>query len=132
MTDPVGLATTGLDTAATAAGASNQLELTASLMQREALRYSPAGVALCQALVEHESVQPEMGQQRTVRLIIAARFSGVLAERIATEKLGSQMQIQGFLCPKRLFKDNRPSGALQIHVTGYRTNPVVSHDATAD
>ncbi len=100
--------------------ATNQLVLTASLMQREALRYSPAGVALCQALVEHESSQPEMGQQRMVRLVIAARFSGVLAEQIAAEELGSQLEIRGFICPRRLFRDDRPSGALQIHVSGYR------------
>lgn len=98
----------------------NRFELTASLLQREALRYSPAGIALCQALVEHESTQPEMGQERAVRLVMAARFSGVLAERITRESLGSQLLISGFLCPKRLFKDSKPSGALQIHVTEYQ------------
>lgn len=120
MADPVGSAGAGTDATAFPAGAINQLQLTAILMQREALRYSPAGVALCQALVEHESSQAEMGQQRMVRLVIAARFSGVLAERIGAEPLGSQLEIQGFICPRRLFRDNRPSGALQIHVTGYR------------
>ncbi|MGH1357813.1 MAG: primosomal replication protein N [Burkholderiaceae bacterium] len=120
MTDPAGPAQTGLQQNSDVLTATNQLELTASLLQREALRYSPAGVALCQVLVEHESTQPEMGQERNVRLVIAARFSGVMAEQIATETLGCRLMIRGFICPKRLFRDNKPSGALQIHVTEYQ------------
>ncbi len=101
----------------------NQLDLTASLLQRDALRYSPAGVAICQTLVEHESTQPEMGSSRVVHLVMSARFSGAMAEQIVAEPLGSRLQIRGFLCPRRMFKDGKPSGALQLHVTQFRREP---------
>lgn len=98
----------------------NQLNLSAALLQRDALRYTPAGVPICQALLEHTSEQSEMGQQRAVRLVIAARFSGPLAERITREALAAPLLLSGFLCPRKLFQDNKPSGSLQLHVTDYR------------
>ena len=101
----------------------NRLDLTARLLQREALRYSPGGVAICQALLEHESTQPEMGSSRLVHLVMAARFSGAMAEQIVSEPLGSSVHVRGFLCPRRMFRDGKPSGALQIHVTQFRREP---------
>jgi len=101
-------------------GRLNQLELSATLLQRDALRYSPAGVSICEALLEHLSEQLEMGQPRSVRLVIAARFSGSVAERIAREALDTPLLFSGFLCPRKLFQDNKPSGSLQLHVTDYQ------------
>lgn len=98
----------------------NQLKLSATLLQRDALRYTPAGVPICQALLEHTSEQSEMGQLRAVRLVVAARFSGPLAERITREALATPLLLAGFLCPKRLYQDNKPSGSLQLHVTDYQ------------
>ncbi len=98
----------------------NRLELSARLLEREALRYSPAGLPICQTLVEHESQQRDGGEFKTVRLVLAARFSGELALRVAVEALGAQLMITGFLGAKRLYRDNKPSGSLQLHVVAYR------------
>ncbi|MFK7967069.1 MAG: primosomal replication protein N [Burkholderiaceae bacterium] len=101
--------------------------MSATLLQRDALRYTPAGVPICQALLEHSSEQSEMGQQRTVRLVIAARFSGPLADRITTESLDTSLSVTGFLCPKKLFQDNKPSGSLQLHVTDFQASNADNH-----
>lgn len=98
----------------------NTLRLAVRLLERESLRYTPAGLAICQALVEHASVQLEAGQPREVRVVMAARFSGVLAQRLADEALGSTLLLQGFLGARRLHRDGKPSGSLQIHVQQYR------------
>lgn len=92
----------------------NRIELQARLAAREALRYSPAGIPILPASLQHESMQFEAGSQRKVELEIAAVFAGRLAEIANRAPLGAGMQVSGFLAPKR-----RSSKQLVLHVTEF-------------
>jgi primosomal replication protein N len=98
----------------------NLLHLSARLVECEPLRFTPAGVAVCQGLLEHESSQMDAGHERQVRLRIAARFAGDMAERITREPLGQLLRVTGFLAAKRMFRDGSSSSALMLHVATYQ------------
>lgn len=92
----------------------NRVELQASLAGRETLRYSPAGIPLLNAMLRHESSQPEAGANRRVEMEIAAVFAGSLAEAAHRLQLGANLRVAGFLAPKR-----RQSRTLALHVTEF-------------
>ena len=75
----------------------NQLSLTASLIESDALRYTPSGVPALTCRLEHTSTVSEAGQSRQVKASVKAVSLGVIAERLATQDLGSCWQFQGFL-----------------------------------
>ena len=89
----------------------NQVVLTATLAQMNAMRYTPAGVPAIEFLLEHESQQSEAGQQRVVKAAVKAVAFGALAERIASQHLGSPWQFTGFLASSRNGK------SIAFHVT---------------
>lgn len=90
------------------------------LIECEPLRYTPAGIPICQAKLEHESTQHEAGHDRQVTLSLAVRFAGPLAEKISNEPLGSVIDVQGFIAPKRVFRDGTSSATVQMHVAAYQ------------
>ena len=99
--------------------AANRVELRATLLEREALRYSPAGIPILGAVLRHGSGQPEAGGARQVELDIAALFAGRLAEDANRLALGTELQVRGFLAPKR-----RLSRQLRLHVTEFELTEV--------
>ncbi len=83
------------------AAALNRLQLDASLLSRQSLRYTPAGVPALDLELSHESQQLEAGQQRQTQVQIRAIAFGLLAEQIAKFELGSPLQCSGFLAAGR-------------------------------
>ena len=81
---------------------------------RETLRYSPAGIPLLNAVLQHESEQPEAGASRRVEMEVAAIFAGKLAESVNRLELGTGLKVIGFLAPKR-----RQSKLLALHITEF-------------
>lgn len=94
----------------------NRIELHGSLASREALRYSPAGIPILSASLQHASDQQEAGTQRKVELEISAVFAGRLAESADRVPLGTQLRVAGFLAPRR-----RSSRQLVLHVTEFES-----------
>ena len=99
--------------------ADNQVRIGAILAEREALRFSPAGIPLLNTVLRHESGQAEAGTLRKVELEIPAVFAGGLAEAASRLALGTGLQVRGFLAPKR-----RQSRLLVLHVTEFELNEV--------
>ena len=97
----------------------NQFRLIGRLVECEPLRYTPAGIAICQGIIEHESTQTDNGHDRQVRLTMTARFAGTLAEKVSKESLGCNLAIQGFIAAKRVFKDGSNSATVLLHVSSY-------------
>ncbi|MFC4277861.1 primosomal replication protein N [Achromobacter aloeverae] len=79
----------------------NQVVLSAQVLEREALRYTPAGLPALEMLLGHQSEVIEAGHPRRVELTIAAVALGDLALLLADVGLGAQLQVQGFLAPVR-------------------------------
>lgn len=93
----------------------NTLSLQAVLAAVQSLRYTPAGVAMVDAVLSHQSVQREAGCDRQVELEISARFADRAAERVAQVAPGSLLQLSGYLAQRR-----RGSKALLFHVTDFQ------------
>jgi primosomal replication protein N len=89
----------------------NRLVLSAMLMQRSALRYTPAGVPVCDLELRHESQASEAGLPRQVSLDIKAVALGEMAQRVVHLALGSQGDFAGFLA------SGRNGRGLVFHVT---------------
>jgi primosomal replication protein N len=92
----------------------NRVELRATLVARDAIRYSPAGVPILNADLAHVSEQREAGAMRRIEFGIATIFAGPVALAADTLKLGSQIRVDGFIATRR-----RNSKQLVLHVNEF-------------
>ena len=81
--------------------AANCLILTASIAEREALRYTPAGIPALNLKLEHASSVQEAGQVRQVNAAVKAVALGSNAERLANQAIGSAWRFTGFVATPR-------------------------------
>ena len=93
----------------------NRLELVASIAEREALRYTPAGVPIVSAKLLHNSRQVEAGTERLVEFEIPAIASGEIAGRFSQTELGVTHHFTGFLTRK-----SRNSKSLVFHIIDFQ------------
>ena len=75
----------------------NRLVLSAQLLERGALRYTPAGLPALNLSLKHESEATQDGQTRKVWFEIKARAIGEITQRVAKLELGSAHGFAGFL-----------------------------------
>ncbi|MFC5479529.1 primosomal replication protein N [Massilia suwonensis] len=92
----------------------NQLQVVATIAERDVLRYTPAGVPVVSAILMHNSQQVEAGVERQVQFEIAAFAAGEISGRFAAAELGAAHQFTGFLARK-----NRNSKALVFHIIDF-------------
>ena len=92
----------------------NQLQLVATISERDVLRYTPAGVPIVSATLAHSSQQMEAGVARLVEFEIAAFAAGEISGRFAKAELGAAQQFTGFMAKK-----NRNSKALVFHIIDF-------------
>ena len=71
--------------------------LTAQLLERGALRYTPAGLPALDLSLKHESQVTQDGQTRQVFFEIKARAIGDITQQAARLELGSTHGFAGFL-----------------------------------
>ena len=71
--------------------------LTAQLLERGALRYTPAGLPALDLSLKHESQVTQDGLARQVFFEIKARAIGAITQQAATLELGSTHGFAGFL-----------------------------------
>jgi primosomal replication protein N len=79
----------------------NRVELTACIVEVNALRYTPAGLPALDLRLEHESSIEEAGQARQVKAAVKAVALGSIAERIGKQPVGSLWRFTGFLATPR-------------------------------
>ena len=79
----------------------NLCVLTACIAEREALRYTPAGLPALNLKLEHESEVQEAGQARQVKVAMKSVAFAAVAERLVNQALGSQWRFKGFLASQR-------------------------------
>ncbi|HYD95424.1 MAG TPA: primosomal replication protein N [Noviherbaspirillum sp.] len=95
----------------------NQLRLIAAIAEREAVRYTPAGIPIVAARLQHASEQVEANIPRRIDLEIAAVAAGEISGRFNQAELGKIFLFTGFLARK-----NRNSKSLVFHVTDFETH----------
>ena len=79
----------------------NRLILTASVVERDAMRYTPAGLPALNLQLEHASSVQEAGQARQIKAVMKAVALGANAERLASTVAGSVWRFTGFLATPR-------------------------------
>jgi primosomal replication protein N len=94
----------------------NQLRLIASIAERDVLRYTPAGIPIVSAKLQHASEQIEAGIPRQVEFEITAIAAGEISGRFNQAELGAMLAFTGFIARK-----NRNSKSLVFHVTDFET-----------
>ena len=94
----------------------NQLTLTASVVELEALRYTPSGVPALNCQLEHVSEVTEAGQVRQVKALVKSVSFGGVAERLANQDIGAHWNFKGFLATPRGTK------RLVFHIQEFATN----------
>jgi primosomal replication protein N len=90
----------------------NRLTLAGTLVARDALRYTPAGIPIVRFRLAHASRQHEAGTARTIEMEMACVATEELARLIAATPLGAGVNATGFIARK-----GRSSGQLVLHVT---------------
>ena len=78
----------------------NQVAIAGRLAGLGALRRTPAGVAVIEFRLHHESERSEAGARRKVNADIDAIAFETEARLIAAAGLDKQMRVEGFLCAK--------------------------------
>ncbi len=79
----------------------NQLSLTASVSELEALRYTPSGIPALNSRLEHVSEIMEAGQLRQVKAMMKSVAFGAVAEQLARQDIGSSWSFKGFVATPR-------------------------------
>jgi len=92
----------------------NRFQLLASIVERDALRYTPAGIPIVSATLLHNSGQVEAGIERQVEFEVAAIASGEIAGRFSRTELGVAYQFIGFMTRK-----SRNSKSLVFHIIDF-------------
>lgn len=92
----------------------NKLQIVASIVEREILRFTPAGIPIVSARLLHASQQTEAQVERTTEFEIAAIAAGEISGRFDRAQLGQTFQFTGFLARK-----NRNSKSLVFHIIDF-------------
>ncbi|MBI3284950.1 MAG: primosomal replication protein N [Burkholderiales bacterium] len=92
----------------------NQLKVVARIVEKTALRYTPAGIPIASATLMHSSQQQQASTQRQVEFEIAAIAAGEISKRFMDIALDVEMEFTGFLARK-----NRNSKSLVFHITEF-------------
>ena len=79
----------------------NRVVLSAQIVERGAVRYTPAGLQACDFGLKHESQVTEGGTPRKVSLEIRAVAIGEIAQRLSKLDIGSTGTFAGFLTNQR-------------------------------
>ena len=95
----------------------NRLVLTAQLVERGVVRYTPAGLPVIDMLLKHESVATEDGQPRKVALEAKALAVGEISRPLGALALGSTGDFAGFLASARNGR------GLLFHITSFAAHP---------
>jgi primosomal replication protein N len=91
----------------------NRVVLSAQLVERGAVRYTPAGLPACDFSLKHESQVTEAGQPRKVSMEMRAVAIGEITQRLVGLEIGAAGTFAGFLSNQR-----NGRGAI-LHVTEF-------------
>ena len=90
----------------------NRLCLIASIIERDAIRYTPAGIPVVTARLQHRSTQTEAEIERIVEFEIPATAIGKIAGMLEKLEPGQIQRFTGFMAGK-----SKKSKSLVFHIT---------------
>ena len=75
--------------------------LSARLVERAALRFTPAGLAALDVSLRHESDTVQLGVTRKIAFDVRARAIGSVTQALLAAELGTEYEFEGFLGAQR-------------------------------
>jgi len=99
--------------------------LTAQIVERAALRFTPAGLPAIDLSLRHASEVSQLGSQRKVAFEIRARAVGPVTEALLAAELGVDHAFEGFLGAQRNGR------GIVLHVETVRLTTKGHHHAPA-
>ena len=90
----------------------NSIRFSGQILEKEPLRYTPAGIPVAAFRIGHESKQWECELERFVRCEIGAQAIGPLAHQISAMAVASVVTVEGFLANR-----SARSKSLVLHVS---------------
>ena len=97
----------------------NRLVLSATLVERSAMRYTPAGLPALDLSLKHESTVSEDGQPRKVSMEMRAVAIGAVTQVLTALAMGQGGCFAGFIT------STRNGRGLLFHITSVDVAPVV-------
>ncbi|CAJ0799786.1 Primosomal replication protein N [Ralstonia mannitolilytica] len=91
----------------------NRLQLVATLVEREVMRYTPAGVPIVNCLLSYSGPAVEAQTVRQIEFSIEALAAGKMASVVDRIAPGTVLDCVGFLARK-----HRSSKTLVFHISG--------------
>lgn len=92
----------------------NSFQCVATLAELEAKRYTPAGVPIVAAKLQHRSEQVEAGIVRQVEFDMTTVAAGSVADQLEHANIGRAYCFRGFIARK-----SRNSRSLVFHLTDF-------------
>jgi primosomal replication protein N len=81
--------------------AMNRVQLSARIVQRDAMRYTPAGLPVVDLRLAHDSERQQLGQTRKISMELHATALGDLAGTLMRTTVGTAGDFEGFLVKQR-------------------------------
>ena len=94
----------------------NQFQFVAIIAERDVIRYTPAGIPVVTAKLQHQSEQAEAGIKRLVEFEITAFAAGEISGRLNRAGLGEMFKFTGFMARR-----NRNSKSLVFHIVDFES-----------
>ncbi len=92
----------------------NVFQLVAKIAEREVIRYTPAGIPILSATLQHRSEQIEAGIKRLIEFELASLAVGEISGRFSAAALGGTFWFKGFMARK-----SRNGRSLVFHITDF-------------
>lgn len=92
----------------------NAVRLGGRIVERQPLRFTPAGIPIVQLRLEHRSRLHEAGIERDVQAEVPATAAGPVARRIEPLPLGTLVEAGGFLARR-----GRNGRSFILHITEF-------------
>lgn len=80
----------------------NHFTLTAFLVAKDAIRFTPAGIPVMHCQLEHSGQANEVGVARKIQMNVEAITIGPIQKDLERMDLGAEAVFEGFLAPKTL------------------------------
>jgi primosomal replication protein N len=80
----------------------NYFTLTAILVSKDAIRFTPAGIPVMHCQLEHRGEANEVGVARKIQMSVEAIAIGPIQKDLERMDLGVEAVFEGFLAPKTL------------------------------
>jgi primosomal replication protein N len=80
----------------------NHFTLTAILVSKDAIRFTPAGIPVMHCQLEHSGTANEVGVARKILMSVEALAIGPIQKDLERIDLGTEAVFEGFLAPKTL------------------------------